>query len=98
MYRRQLASGTFGEVHEAMWGDRQVAVKKLKTFYFELDPEAVAHFEEEVRFMQTIRHRNIVFFYGSGDDVDGTKFIVTEFVERGSLRNVLDDKGEWRGG
>lgn len=85
-------------MYDALWANRRVAVKKLKQFFVELDPEALAMFEEEVRFMQSTRHHNIVFFYGAGDDEEeGTKFIVTEFMERGSLRNVLDNKGQFSG-
>lgn len=43
-----------------------------------------------MRFLQTLRHRNIVLFHGAGLK-DGKRMIVTEFVERGSLRSLLDN-------
>ena len=47
--------------------------------------------------LQTVRHPNIVGFYGMGTLDSGEPFLVMEFLERGSLRRVLDDQQslEW---
>ena len=47
-------------------------------------------YEREVKFLRTLRHRNIVLFHGAGVKND-KRMLVTEFVERGSLRDYLDD-------
>eukprot|EP00050_Salpingoeca_kvevrii_P003810 m.233958 g.233958 ORF g.233958 m.233958 type:complete len:104 (-) comp10884_c0_seq8:11-322(-) len=38
--------------------------------------------------MRTLRHRNVVLFYGAGND-HGSPFLVTEFMGNGSLDDVL---------
>ena len=48
-------------------------------------------FAHEVHFVQTTRHRNILFFYGTGVDQLNTPFLVTEWMARGSLFRVLHD-------
>ncbi|VFR02329.1 unnamed protein product [Cuscuta campestris] len=69
-----------------------VAVKKLcapdddQPFHLEA-------FESEIRALVDIRHRNIVKFYGFCTSKEHS-FLVLEFVERGSLRNVLRNPEE----
>ena len=41
-----------------------------------------------VQFLRSLRHRNIVYFYGAGD-LATAPFLVTEFMERGSLCDLL---------
>jgi serine/threonine protein kinase len=80
--------GAFGEVWLAEWDERKVAVKKLRESARSMDEGVIEEFEAEVRFMRTLRHRNIVFFYGAG--VTGsTPFLVCEYLSRGSLRGIL---------
>ena len=43
----------------------------------------------EIRFLRTLRHKNIVFFHGAGVWFDGSPFLVTEYLTMGSLRTVL---------
>lgn len=42
--------------------------------------------------MRSVRHMNIVYFYGAGRDEHGTPFLVTEYCSRGSLRGILSDR------
>eukprot|EP00043_Microstomoeca_roanoka_P019303 m.215733 g.215733 ORF g.215733 m.215733 type:complete len:190 (-) comp16978_c0_seq18:338-907(-) len=41
--------------------------------------------------MRELRHKNIVLFYGAGYEPSGRPFLVTEFMERGSLQKILLD-------
>jgi serine/threonine protein kinase len=67
-----------------------VAVKKLRPEWLELEPEvAWDDFETEVKFLRTIRHPNITLFYGAGQLVDGTPFLVVEYLTRGSVRKKI---------
>lgn len=50
-------------------------------------------FEQEISFMRTLRHPNVVLFFGSGTLSDGSRFLVTELMVNGSLRTVLSDPG-----
>ncbi|XP_062519182.1 probable serine/threonine-protein kinase drkC [Corticium candelabrum] len=55
-------------------------------------PKSIDDFETEIMFMRTVRHKNIVLFIGAGKSQPGdVPFLVMEYMERGSLRNVLYD-------
>ncbi|EGD79881.1 TKL protein kinase [Salpingoeca rosetta] len=88
VYHHRLGEGGFGEVWLATWlvRDERVAVKKLHTNL--LDEETMHAFEGEIRFMKTLRHRNVVFFLGAY--VGGSEsLIVMEYVQRGSLHDHI---------
>eukprot|EP00056_Hartaetosiga_gracilis_P012666 m.203198 g.203198 ORF g.203198 m.203198 type:complete len:1456 (-) comp13727_c0_seq3:225-4592(-) len=70
-----------------------VAVKKLKTNLSD-DIETQRQFRKEVRLMKNLRHANIVQFIGAGSDSKGNPFIVTEFLDRGSLSIFLQSPVE----
>lgn len=57
---KHLASGTFGEVWLGQYDGREVAIKQLRS-KFQLDTDAL---ESEIRFLRSLRHKHIVFFYG----------------------------------
>eukprot|EP00049_Salpingoeca_infusionum_P014453 m.270389 g.270389 ORF g.270389 m.270389 type:complete len:1312 (-) comp15680_c1_seq2:1830-5765(-) len=83
--------GYFGQVWRAQFNDLPVAVKMLKDSVVELDESAQSDFVAEIRFMRTLRHRNIVYFCGAGC-LGCNPFLVTEFMERGALTTILADK------
>ena len=70
---------------------RDVAVKILRP---ELagDPTFLARFRREAQASASLNHPNIVSVYDTGDE-DGTPFIVMEFVEGRTLRDVLRTQG-----
>ena len=84
-----IGLGAFGKVYKSEYRETVVAVKVLNVPE-ELDTDNEV--AREIRFMQTIRHPNVVMFIGAGKRTDGCPFLVTEFVSRGSLRDVLDDE------
>eukprot|EP00053_Salpingoeca_punica_P018620 m.183210 g.183210 ORF g.183210 m.183210 type:complete len:1272 (-) comp17471_c0_seq2:580-4395(-) len=84
--------GAFGEVWKAMYSDRVVAMKRLQTILRSIQHNAMQMFQREIQVMRSIRHGNVVMFFGAGYDNVGNPFLVTEFMERGSLRDVLQDK------
>ena len=55
-----------------------------------MDESMAQDFENEVKFMRTLRHRNIVFFYGAGR-MGNTPFLVLEYMSRGTLMGILHD-------
>ncbi|XP_062509749.1 uncharacterized protein LOC134185881 [Corticium candelabrum] len=84
----RIGGGGFGDVFRARYRDLTVAVKTLKCPEDEND---VYEFEREIQFMQTMRHSNIVMFLGAGKFSDkDTPFIVIEYLEDGSVRDLLD--------
>eukprot|EP00041_Stephanoeca_diplocostata_P022491 m.537673 g.537673 ORF g.537673 m.537673 type:complete len:234 (+) comp22077_c0_seq26:2744-3445(+) len=89
IFEEMLASGAFGTVWKGRWGHIPVAVKKLKLPLDGLDPVATEDFDREVSFMQSIRHPNLLIFYGAGVTSDGLAFLVVELMVGGSLRTLL---------
>ena len=53
-----------------------MAIKQLRAALQALDASAADDFEREVQLLRRLRHRNIVFFYGTGL-LDGVPFLVT---------------------
>jgi serine/threonine protein kinase len=91
-----LGEGGSGVVHCGRWQGIGVAVKQLRVASETLSAE----FEREAALMTELRHRNLVSFYGAGVAAGGLEsgsesdwpcpFIVTELMEVGTLRQLLD--------
>lgn len=93
----RIGQGGYGEVFRAQYRDMTVAMKILRFPADESIPDGldreIRDFEREIKFMQTIRHPNIVMFLGAGRlERSGAPFIIAEFMQRGSVRNLLDDQ------
>lgn len=92
----KIASGSFGRVYR---GDdprtgQIVAVKVLRRRWTE-DPKRVESFEREGRIGMSIDHPNIVRILAvSKDAATGAHFIVMEFVEGGTLRDIQAIRGK----
>ncbi len=90
---RPIARGGMAEVflaHDQVL-DRPVAVKVLFP-EFARDPSFVERFRREAQNAASLNHPNIVGVYDWGQE-DGTYFIVMEYVEGRSLRDVLRSQG-----
>ena len=87
--QKRIGQGGYGDVYLAEYRDILVAVKYLRL----TDEQGIIkEFENEIKFMQTVRHPNIVLFLGAGRrQDDGTPFIVVEYMSGGSFRDLLDD-------
>ncbi|EFC41145.1 predicted protein [Naegleria gruberi] len=80
---RKLAEGGLGIIYLGkLWKKINIAIKLLKSD--EQDDE----FEQEVSLLSSLRHDNIVTFYGICVTDQG-KYMITEFVEKGSLDRTL---------
>lgn len=82
-------AGGFGEVWQGMWGLVPVAIKLLHKHVREFDPLASQDFEKEALLLQSIRHPNVVVFYGAGLMQSHTPFLVIELMPLGSLKKLL---------
>ncbi len=87
---RQLGSGGMGTVYLARQEslNRNVAVKVLDRVD---DPSALRRFERESLLAASVTHPNIVFIVDAGT-VDGTPYLVQEFVDGCSLADVLRER------
>ncbi len=90
---RLIARGGMAEVYLARdtYLDRWVAVKILFP-EFARDPSFVERFRREAQSAAMLNHPNIVGVYDYGQQA-GSYFIVMEYVEGRSLRDVLHDEG-----
>jgi Protein tyrosine and serine/threonine kinase len=85
-FRRTIGSGSCGEVLEARWRGTPVAVKKI--FRSLIKKEALDEFRAESRMLQRLSHPSVVQMLGTCER-DGAMMIVTEYLARGSLHDVL---------
>jgi eukaryotic-like serine/threonine-protein kinase len=90
---RHLARGGMAEVYLArdLLLDRPVALKVLFP-EFSTDPSFVERFRREARAVANLNHPNIVSVYDWGEE-GGTYFIVMEYVEGPTLRDVIRGEG-----
>ncbi|KAI3832334.1 hypothetical protein MKW92_022282, partial [Papaver armeniacum] len=69
-----------------------VAVKKLHSSDEDSEIVDLKSFEREVQALTEIRHKNILKLFGFCSSVERKiSFLIYEFVERGSLKNILCD-------
>ncbi|KAL7177301.1 hypothetical protein ACSBR2_030620 [Camellia fascicularis] len=89
-----IGVGGSARVYKAKLPSGQVvAVKKLSTTTETMEIEDRKSFMNEIAMLIEIRHRNIVKLYGYCSHERHT-FLVYEFLERGSLANVLSSDKE----
>src|SRR6266542_2764086 len=84
-----LGRGGMGEVHLALDTrlGRKVAVKLLLD-EFTTDAERLRRFEQEARAASALNHPNIITVHEIGE-IEGRRFIVTEYVEGETLRQRM---------
>ena len=70
---------------------RQVAVKVLGR-QFARDQSFVARFRREAQAAAALNHPNVVSVFDTGSD-DGTHYIVMEYIEGRTLREVIREEG-----
>ncbi|MFI5046871.1 MAG: Stk1 family PASTA domain-containing Ser/Thr kinase [Acidimicrobiia bacterium] len=89
----EVGRGGMARVHIALDRllERTVAVKVLSTLDAH-DDTAVERFRREAQAVARLNHPNIVAVYDWGED-DDTAFIVMEYVDGQTLREVLYDRG-----
>ncbi|CAB78897.1 protein kinase-like protein [Arabidopsis thaliana] len=86
---KEITKGTYCM---AMWRGIQVAVKKLDDEVLS-DDDQVRKFHDELALLQRLRHPNIVQFLGAVTQ-SNPMMIVTEYLPRGDLRELLKRKGQ----
>jgi serine/threonine-protein kinase len=89
-----LGRGGMGEVWRARDGKlgREVAIKTLPNEYAR-DPERLARFEREARFLATLDHPNVAGIHGLEQSGD-TRFLVLELVEGQTLAECIQRTAE----
>lgn len=90
---RAIGRGGMGDVYLARDQrlGRPVALKLLRADYQPTD-DRVRRFQQEARAVCALNHPNIVTIYEVGE-VDGAPFIVSEFIEGDTLRQLIPPAG-----
>lgn len=85
-----VGKGNYGEVYRGKYGQRDVAIKCMKTDTHKNRMCNVDKFLDEAKIMKDLLHKNIVRLYGVCTREEPI-FIVTEFMAGGCLLNYLRD-------
>jgi serine/threonine protein kinase len=85
----RIGRGGYGEVYRGMWSGTEVAIKML--FTDNMSAKLITDLRNEVELLCKLRHPNIVLFMGACTEPE-TPCIVTEYLGRGSLANILLDE------
>ncbi len=72
---------------------RSVAIKLLHP-HLASHPPTVERFKREAKAAAQLTHPNVVAIYDSGETADGLVFLVMEYVDGPSLREVLRERGK----
>ncbi|KAL9651001.1 hypothetical protein ABK040_015104 [Willaertia magna] len=89
LLEKKIGEGGCGTVYCAKWGENLVAIKSIKILDDDDDDNTQNEdFEREVSLLSSLRHPNIVSFYGV-TITEKTKYMVIEYLSKGSLKQVI---------
>lgn len=86
-----IGTGTFSEVYRGIWCGTSVAVKMFSANRYKED-DLLLEFEMEVSTIRHLRAPNILLYLGSAFDPPNV-CIVTEYMQRGNLHDILHNRG-----
>src|ERR1051326_9277462 len=91
--RAKIGEGGMAEVYQAhdVKLDRKVALKVLPA-ELAANKDRMRRFEQEAQAAAALNHPNIAHIYEIGEQGDGLNFIAMEYVEGGSLRELLEPR------
>lgn len=72
--------------------DRYMAVKMLHS-HLVAEPEAVKRFYREAKTVSQVRHHHIINLYDFGMSTQRQPYLVMDYLEGNSLKNILKDNG-----
>eukprot|EP01119_Soliformovum_irregulare_P021472 TRINITY_DN7153_c0_g1_i2.p1 TRINITY_DN7153_c0_g1~~TRINITY_DN7153_c0_g1_i2.p1 ORF type:complete len:1103 (-),score=306.90 TRINITY_DN7153_c0_g1_i2:47-3286(-) len=90
----RLATGASGEVSKGVWNGKIVAVKRVYSSSIAVDDiqmssEFMQDFLNEIQLMSGLQHDNVLKFFGASITKGDEIFLVIEYMEHGSLRDLL---------
>ena len=98
-FTKRLGMGAAGVVHQARWlsspgGARDVAIKELILSTEDFDEGTLQEFILEIKLMSALTDDNVVEFLGMSVDMATNRlYLVLELMSRGSLKDVIEQKG-----
>ncbi|XP_050364904.1 mitogen-activated protein kinase kinase kinase 5-like [Argentina anserina] len=88
-----IGRGTFGSVYIATNRETGALCAMKEVDFFPDDPkcaESIKQLEQEIKVLRTLKHPNIVQYYGS-EVIDDHFYIYLEYVHPGSINNYVRD-------
>lgn len=89
LLEEQVGSGSFSEVYRGKWMGNTVAIKRI--LLYQKDSNPFEEFIKETTLMSSMRHPNVVQYYGATIRPPHL-YIITEFCSRGNLQSILRNK------
>jgi serine/threonine-protein kinase len=91
---RLIGEGGFGQVWRAT-REHDGTLVAIKVLHLELirSNDALTRFERELQAIGRLDHRNVVRAFDHGTLLDGRPFLVLEYIEGPSLRDVIHERG-----
>ncbi|KAF9162547.1 hypothetical protein DFQ26_003432 [Actinomortierella ambigua] len=81
-----IGAGAYGQVFNARWGKRRVAIKKFHVSKADVKQELTI--QTEVQLLERLRDRHIIQFYGTTYH-DGMLILVMDYADGGSLQGAI---------
>lgn len=85
-----VGSGGYGDVFVGKWLGAKVAIKKFGKKY--TSRKAMKEFIKEIEVVHGLRHPGIILYMGVSFDAKNQYYMVTDFVQRGSLFEIVHQK------
>ena len=93
-YTMELGTGAYKTVYKGMNQTEAVEVAWNEMKLERLTSSEANRLEDEVKLLQTLRHKNVVRFFGSWNKGLETKIFITELMTAGTLKQFLRKTGK----
>lgn len=90
---RLIGEGGFGQVWRAMRSDGTLVAIKILHLELIRSNDALTRFDRELTAIERLDHRHVVRAFDRGTLTDGRPFLVLEYIEGPSLRDVIHERG-----
>lgn len=87
VFDKKLGSGSFGQIYLGRWRGQVAVIKSIEGTFTETEE---AQFVREVQIMSQCRDKHITQFYGASLESQGRACLLMEYMEQGSLYQVLE--------
>ena len=84
-----IGGGGYGDVFVGKWLGVKVAIKKFGKNYNLNRKNKIKEFIKEIEVVHSLRHPNIILYMGVSFDQNQYYYMITEYVSRGSLFDII---------